>query len=72
MRTAKSSDRRSSPHGVIEYPLTDLGLCGSITGAKYTTTTEVYPDSPRTSPEECVEAQVAAVVAALDYALAHR
>jgi len=59
-------------HGVIEYPLTDLGLCGSITGAKYTTTTEVYPDSPRASPQECVEAQVAAVVAALDYALAHR
>jgi hypothetical protein len=58
-------------HGVIEYPLTELGLCGSITGAKYTTTTEVYPDSPRTSPEECVEAQVAAVVAALDYALAN-
>lgn len=58
--------------GVIEYPLTELGLCGSITGAKYTTTTEVYPDSPRTNPEECVEAQVAAVVAALDYALAHR
>lgn len=59
-------------HGVIEYPLAKLGLCTSITGARYTTTTEVYPDSPRTSPEECVRAQVAAVCAALDFALAER
>lgn len=59
-------------HGVIEYPLSELGLCGSISGAKYTTTTEVYPDSPRTNPAECVEAQVVAVQAALDYSLAHR
>ena len=55
--------------GVIEYPLQDLGLCPSITGARFTTTTEVYPDSPRTTPEECVRAQVAAVRAALDFAL---
>lgn len=59
-------------HGVIEYPLRELGLCPSITGARYTTTTEVYPDSPRTTPAECVEAQVTAICAALDYALAHR
>lgn len=58
--------------GVIEYPLAELGLCGSITGARFTTTTEVYPDSPRTSPQECNAAQVAAVCAALDYALAER
>lgn len=57
--------------GVIEYPLKELGLCPSITGARYTTTTEVYPDSARTMPEECVRAQVAAVRAALDFALAH-
>ena len=55
--------------GVIQYPLKDLGLCPSISGARYTTTTEVYPDSPRTTPEECVAAQVAAVRAALDFAL---
>ena len=36
--------------GVIEYPLDDLMLCASVTGAKYTTTTEVYPDSPRRRP----------------------
>jgi hypothetical protein len=58
-------------HGLIEYPLKELGLCPSITGARYTTTTEVYPDSPRTTPDECVRAQVAAVRAALDFALAH-
>ena len=57
-------------HGVIEYPLKELALCPSITGARYTTTTEVYPDSPHTTPDECVRAQVAAVRAALDFALA--
>ena len=57
-------------HGVIEYPLKELGLCPSISGARYTTTTEVYPDSPRTTPEECVRAQVTAVKAALDFVLA--
>ena len=59
-------------HGVIEYPLGELGISGSITNANYVTTTEVYPDSPRTSPRECIEAQVVAVRAALDYALMHR
>lgn len=58
--------------GVIEYPLKRLGLCASITGAKFTTTTEVYPDSPRATPQQCNDAQVAAVCAAIDYALAHR
>lgn len=58
--------------GVIEYPLKQLGLCASITGAKYTTTTEVYPDSPRATPQQCNDAQVAAVCAAIDYALAQR
>ncbi len=57
-------------HGVIRYPLRELGLCTSVTGARFTTTTEVYPDSPRTSPEECIRAQVAAVCAALDFVLA--
>lgn len=58
-------------HGVIEYPLHELGLCAGITGAHYTTTTEVYPDSPRATPEQCDEAQAVAVRAAIDYALAH-
>lgn len=58
-------------NGVIEYPLGKQALCTSITGARYTTTTEVYPDSPRTTPAECIQAQVASVRAALDYALTH-
>lgn len=56
-------------NGVIEYPLKNLSLCCSITGARYTTTTEVYPDSSRTTPAECIQAQVTAVCAALDFAL---
>jgi hypothetical protein len=54
-------------HGVIEYEMQALGLCASITGARYTTTTEVYPDSPRATPEQCIAAQVAAVCAGLDF-----
>lgn len=57
--------------GVIEYALKKLGLCASITGARYTTTTEVYPDSPRATPEQCIQAQVAAARAAMDFALAN-
>ncbi|QWT18588.1 M14 family metallocarboxypeptidase [Bacillus sp. NP157] len=56
-------------HGVIEYALRDLGLCAGMTGARYTTTTEVYPDSPRATPRQCNDAQVAAIRAAIDYAL---
>ncbi len=55
--------------GVIEYPLRELGLCAGITGARYTTTTEVYPDSPRASPQLCNDAQVAATCAAIEFAL---
>lgn len=58
--------------GVIEYPLRELGLCAGITDARYKTTTEVYPDSPRATPEQCNVAQATAVCAAIDYALAHR
>lgn len=57
--------------GVIRYPFRKLGLCPSITNARYKTTTEVYPDSPRATPEQCNAAQVAAVCAALGYVLAH-
>jgi hypothetical protein len=58
--------------GVIRYPMRQLGLCAGITGARYTTTTEVYPDSPRATPEQCNAAQVTAVCAAIDFALAQR
>ena len=58
--------------GVIRYALKALGLCASITGARYTTTTEVYPDSPRTTPEHCIAALVAAVCAGVEFVLADR
>jgi hypothetical protein len=57
--------------GVILYDYRSLGLCAGMTDARYTTTTEVYPDSPRATPEQCNAAQVAAVEAAIGYALSH-
>jgi hypothetical protein len=54
--------------GIIEYPVRDLGLCTAITDARFTTITEVYPDSPRATPEQCNAAQVAAVCAAIEFA----
>jgi hypothetical protein len=57
--------------GVILYPFVALGLCAGVTPARFTTTTEVYPDSPRATPEQCNAAQAEAVRAALEYALAH-
>jgi hypothetical protein len=53
--------------GVINYAKRALGLCGGMTGARLVTTTEVYPDSPATSPAECNAAQVETVRAAIDY-----
>jgi hypothetical protein len=58
--------------GVINYPIKRLGLCASITDSPYKTTTEVYPDSPRATPEQCNAAQVAAVCAAINFAWANR
>ena len=55
--------------GVINYPFRALGLCAGMTTARFTTTTEVYPDSPKATPEVCNTAQVAAVRAGLDHAL---
>ena len=54
-------------HGVINYPLKKLFLCAGFSDAEYTTTTEVYPDSPHATPEICVDAQVAAVSGGLEY-----
>lgn len=53
--------------GVINYPLKELSLCAGITNAPYTTTTEVYPDSPQVNDEICVKAQIAAIRGGLDY-----
>ncbi len=56
--------------GVILYPFQSLGLCAGMTAARYTSTTEVYPDSPRATPAQCNAAQVAAVNAAIEFGLA--
>ena len=55
--------------GVINYDKRALGLCGGMTDARLVTTTEVYPDSPGTSPAECNEAQAVTVTAAIAYLL---
>jgi hypothetical protein len=54
---------------VIAAPGRMLGLCMGFTDATYVTTTEVYPDSPSVTIEECTLAQVAAVSSGLDYIL---
>lgn len=56
--------------GVISFAVRSRNLCAAITGARFSTTTEVYPDSPRATPEQCNAAQVAATRAAIAYALA--
>lgn len=58
--------------GVILVPAKALGLCGGLTNAAYATTTEVYPDSPKATPEQCNAAQVAAITGALDFILSEK
>lgn len=60
---------KAEAEGVIYYPVKQLGLCGGITNAPYTTTTEVYPDSEKATHQDCNNAQVAAIKAALDFVL---
>lgn len=50
-------------------PARMLGLCMGLTSAPYVSTTEVYPDSPSVTDEECILAQVAAVSSGLDHIL---
>eukprot|EP00578_Thalassiosira_sp_NH16_P005069 CAMPEP_0181132290 /NCGR_PEP_ID=MMETSP1071-20121207/30916_1 /TAXON_ID=35127 /ORGANISM="Thalassiosira sp., Strain NH16" /LENGTH=340 /DNA_ID=CAMNT_0023218613 /DNA_START=16 /DNA_END=1038 /DNA_ORIENTATION=+ len=59
-----------SQKGVIAIPCKkSLGLCAGVTNAPYRTTTEVYPDSPSATPEQCNRAQVACIEGALDHLL---
>lgn len=58
---------KAESEGVIYYPVKKLGLCAGMTNAAFTTTTEVYPDSDSATPEDCNNAQVAAIKSALDY-----
>lgn len=53
--------------GVIYYDMKKLSLCGGFSDAEYSTTTEVYPDSPKVTDEICNEAQVAAICGGLNY-----
>lgn len=53
--------------GVICYDKKKLHLCAGMTNATYVTTTEVYPDSPNATAENCNEAQVVAICSALDF-----
>lgn len=56
--------------GVINYACKELGLCAGLTDAPLVTTTEVYPDSPLVDDANCVDAQVKAVTAAIEFLLA--
>ena len=56
-------------NGVINYPVHALGLCAGVSGARFVSTTEVYPDSPKVTADDCNAAQVAAATAALDFVL---
>lgn len=56
-----------SQYGVIHYDTKQLRLCSGFTNAIYCTTTEVYPDSPQVTGEDCINAQVAAITAGLDH-----
>lgn len=63
-------DEPVTQEGVIGIPSPkSLGLCSGVTNALYATTTEVYPDSPKASAEQCNRAQVATISAALDHIL---
>lgn len=55
--------------GIIYYDVRSLGLCTSMTDAAFTTITEVYPDSPTVTVQDCNNAQVAAIEGALNYVL---
>jgi hypothetical protein len=53
--------------GVILYDMKKLFLCGGAFEVEYSTTTEVYPDSPKVTAENCVDAQVAAIRGGVKY-----
>lgn len=56
-------------HGVILYPMLELGLSGILTDAPYHSTTEIYPDGAWMTPELSIAGQLAAIRGGLDYVL---
>ena len=65
----KIMGHRPSQEAVILLWSHGLNLCTTVTGARYTTSTEVYPDSAGMTDTQCNNAQVAAVVGALDFVI---
>ncbi len=61
----------ATSRGLLLLPCAELGICagGAVPEAPYAVTTEVYPDSDRTTDEVCVKAQIESVCAALDFLL---
>ena len=55
--------------GAMSQNAADMHVCMTTTDAEFVVTTEVYPDSDRITPALCTQAQVAAVVAGLDFIL---
>jgi len=54
--------------GVIAIPSPrTIGLCSGVTNATHATTTEVYPDSPKATEDQCNRAQVACITGGLDH-----
>jgi hypothetical protein len=53
--------------GVVNFDMKNLYFCGGFSDAEYSTTTEVYPDSPKVTDEICNQAQVAAIRGGLDF-----
>lgn len=53
--------------GVINYATKALSLCAGLTDAKFVSTTEVYPDSPKVDDENCIQAQVVAIIGGLNF-----
>lgn len=59
--------KKIESEGVVNYDMKKLFLCGGFSDAEYSTTTEVYPDSPKVTDEICNLAQVAAICGGLDF-----
>mmetsp|Transcript_2905 Transcript_2905/g.4370 ORF Transcript_2905/g.4370 Transcript_2905/m.4370 type:complete len:364 (-) Transcript_2905:52-1143(-) len=53
--------------GVIAVPVPALGMCIGMTTAKYAATTEIYPDSPKVTLEQCNQAQMMCIKGGLEY-----
>ncbi len=63
---------KAEQEGVVNFALKKLFLCAGFSRAEYVTTTEVYPDSPRASPQLCIDAQVEAVRGGIEFLVARK